>query len=294
MRLFFGIVTAASAALSASAAMRGLGAPRCADSVAADGPARATTPNYCIALTPAPGFDSVSATVELAPVATPFGVAVTRDGRPRYHLIATVAGLPDPSTLGAYRAYVAWAYTLAMDSAVRLGAVRNGANDLGELARDQFRIVVTAESSATVPERSGRIIVRGTSPATRTLAHRDLSTAFTPGALGGAMTASMPHVHDAFAPGSRADVHSLPEASASGTIQLRDHDTLTLTALLVRRTVAGHEIVQYAYNGQVPGPTLRVQQGATIVVRFRNRIDLPSTVHWHGVRTGKAVSVSVS
>src|SRR6185503_5957408 len=36
--------------------------------------------------------------------------------------------------------------------------------------------------------------------------------------------------------------------------------------------------------GQVPGPLIRVHQGASITVRFHNRIDLPSSVHWHGVR----------
>jgi suppressor of ftsI len=40
----------------------------------------------------------------------------------------------------------------------------------------------------------------------------------------------------------------------------------------------------YGFNGQVPGPLIRVPQNATITVRFHNRIDLPSTVHWHGVR----------
>ena len=46
-----------------------------------------------------------------------------------------------------------------------------------------------------------------------------------------------------------------------------------------RRTFA-----MYGFNGQVPGPLIRVPQNATIIVRFHNRIDLPSAVHWHGVR----------
>src|SRR6516162_6474393 len=99
MRVITGIFTTACAAAVASAAMRGGSAPRCAESIDASGPARATAPNYCIALTAAPGFDSVAAIVELAPAASPFGVAVTRDGRPRYHLISTISGLPDPPTL---------------------------------------------------------------------------------------------------------------------------------------------------------------------------------------------------
>ena len=40
----------------------------------------------------------------------------------------------------------------------------------------------------------------------------------------------------------------------------------------------------YGFNGQYPGPLIRATRGATIVVRFENRLDQPSTVHWHGVR----------
>jgi suppressor of ftsI len=54
--------------------------------------------------------------------------------------------------------------------------------------------------------------------------------------------------------------------------------------MLVRRTVRGRTFTMYAFNGQVPGPLIRVRQNATIVVRFHNHIDLPSTVHWHGIR----------
>src|SRR6185295_2363948 len=37
-------------------------------------------------------------------------------------------------------------------------------------------------------------------------------------------------------------------------------------------------------NGQSPGPLIRVPRNATITVRFHNRIELPSSIHWHGVR----------
>jgi FtsP/CotA-like multicopper oxidase with cupredoxin domain len=39
-----------------------------------------------------------------------------------------------------------------------------------------------------------------------------------------------------------------------------------------------------AYNGSVPGPTLKVPQGATITVHVANRGDMEATVHWHGLR----------
>jgi FtsP/CotA-like multicopper oxidase with cupredoxin domain len=38
-----------------------------------------------------------------------------------------------------------------------------------------------------------------------------------------------------------------------------------------------------AYNGTVPGPTLEVREGDSVVVRFRNGLDEPTTIHWHGL-----------
>ena len=38
------------------------------------------------------------------------------------------------------------------------------------------------------------------------------------------------------------------------------------------------------YNGSVPGPTLKVQQGSEIIVHVTNQGDLDTTVHWHGLR----------
>src|SRR4029077_4759914 len=98
----------------------------------------------CMTLFPTPDLASASGTIALLPSRSPFGVAVTVDGRPRYHLVATVAGLPAPASLGDYGAYVAWAYTLSLDSAVKLGTVRNGRVDLGELRFAQFRILISA------------------------------------------------------------------------------------------------------------------------------------------------------
>ena len=39
-----------------------------------------------------------------------------------------------------------------------------------------------------------------------------------------------------------------------------------------------------AYNGSIPGPTLRVAQGSQIEVDVVNEGDLEATVHWHGLR----------
>ena len=87
-----------------------------------------------------------------------------------------------------------------------------------------------------------------------------------------------------FLPGAGIDAAKLPAAKPTVTVRLKTGDTLDLTATLVRRTIRGHPFVAYGFNGMVPGPLIRVARGATIVVRFHNKIDLPSTVHWHGLR----------
>ena len=87
-----------------------------------------------------------------------------------------------------------------------------------------------------------------------------------------------------FLPGAGVDPATVAAVKPTQTIRLKEGDTLDLTAGLVRRTIHGQRFVMYAFNGMVPGPLLRVAQQATITVRFHNRIDLPSTVHWHGLR----------
>lgn len=48
--------------------------------------------------------------------------------------------------------------------------------------------------------------------------------------------------------------------------------------------IDGKPLRVWAYNGQVPGPEVRVRLGETVRVKFTNRLPLPSTIHWHGVR----------
>ena len=272
-----------------------------------------------------PELPSANGIIHLRPLPTPFGVAVHPDGRPRHQLVASIAGLPDPRSLGPYTTYVAWAYTLALDSAIKLGPVSNGNASLGEIALVQFRILVTAEPSAAVTERSRRRVLRGTSPSARLMAHRDLLQPAAPGALPGnaptanppvadrghanhalpnatvgawtmpplpagspgGMMAGMHDLHPSVAPfqaGSGIDPASLPLSRPRELVKLRDGDTLRLESGLVRRSLRGRTLVMYGFNGQHPGPLIDVPKGAKIVVRFRNGIDQPSAVHWHGVR----------
>src|SRR5688572_6932355 len=82
----------------------------------------------------------------------------------------------------------------------------------------------------------------------------------------------------------RLEPASLPVARPRRLVELRDGDTLRLAAVPVRRTIAGRALTVYGFNGQYPGPLIRVPQHATIVVDFTNGLDQPTSVHWHGVR----------
>lgn len=45
----------------------------------------------------------------------------------------------------------------------------------------------------------------------------------------------------------------------------------------------------WTYNGKVPGPEIRVRQGDRVRVTVLNRLDEPTTVHWHGIRLPNAM-----
>ena len=58
----------------------------------------------------------------------------------------------------------------------------------------------------------------------------------------------------------------------------------TLTAKEVPWTLAPGKVVKgWAYNGQIPGPEIRVKEGDRVRVTFKNELPVPSSIHWHGV-----------
>jgi FtsP/CotA-like multicopper oxidase with cupredoxin domain len=45
----------------------------------------------------------------------------------------------------------------------------------------------------------------------------------------------------------------------------------------------------WGYNGEVPGPVLRAKPGEELAVRLVNKLDQPTSLHWHGVRINNAM-----
>ena len=57
-----------------------------------------------------------------------------------------------------------------------------------------------------------------------------------------------------------------------------------LEASVIRWSILPGETVEaYAYNNQVPGPTLRVTEGDRVRINVTNRLPESTTVHWHGM-----------
>ncbi len=261
---------------------------------------------YCIELFPARGVEGVAGRVALDHVTGPFTVAVTADGRHRHRLVAQLSGLPEPDRWGAYRHYVAWAATPVLDTIIRLGEVRNGRTPLAEIALERFMVMISAEASPDPIERTGKLILRGESASNRMRPPDVLE--FTLGSAGAGdhthhssepdslgwtgvpMPPGLPMlpVEMQLRPGERAwlprGTAATPAARPREVRTLQTGDTLILEAGLVRRSLAGREFVMYGFNRQYPGPLLIVRQQARVTVIFRNRLDQPSTVHWHGLR----------
>ena len=79
---------------------------------------------------------------------------------------------------------------------------------------------------------------------------------------------------------------SYPSSAApSGTV--RDFELVAAPATI--SLFDGRSFEVWAYNGQVPGPTLRVRLGDTVRVRFTNKLPQATTIHWHGVRVPNAM-----
>ena len=80
------------------------------------------------------------------------------------------------------------------------------------------------------------------------------------------------------------DPTGLPEATRPALVELADGDVFDLRVGPVTKQIGDATVRMLAYNGSIPGPTLRVRQGTEVVVNAANDGDLETTVHWHGLR----------
>lgn len=62
------------------------------------------------------------------------------------------------------------------------------------------------------------------------------------------------------------------------------HDYELIAAPVDMELVPGHITPAWGYGGQAPGVELRCRQGERLRVRFINKLEQQSTIHWHGIR----------
>jgi hypothetical protein len=94
-------------------------------------------PLYVIDLRPLDESAAGSGAATLQPAATPFGMALTPDGRIIYETSVAVHDLPPASQFGGSQ-YVAWATPPDLTGAVRLGVIGPDGTAKGQITLNKF------------------------------------------------------------------------------------------------------------------------------------------------------------
>ena len=81
-----------------------------------------------------------------------------------------------------------------------------------------------------------------------------------------------------------SDPADLPACRPAGVVELSDGAAFELRIGAVAKRLGDATVRMLAYNGSIPGPTLRVAEGSEVEVNVVNDGDLEATVHWHGLR----------
>ncbi|MEZ4104279.1 MAG: multicopper oxidase family protein, partial [Candidatus Paceibacterota bacterium] len=85
------------------------------------------------------------------------------------------------------------------------------------------------------------------------------------------------------------DLTKLPEYALEAVkptevVNLKDGDAYDMEATIVSQEVGNRTIKRLAYNGQIPGPVIKVQKDAKVTINFTNNIDMETALHSHGLR----------
>lgn len=119
-------------------------------------------------------------------------------------------------------------------------------------------------------------------------------------ALSGCTPADVPMAHNhggmmmqgadvgKYLPSDSINAKTVPNAKPSSILMVKNGDTIDLSPMVVKKMINGKEQVMFGYNGQIPGPLIKVKQGSTFYVNVMNKIPLPTTNHWHGLRLDNA------
>ena len=96
----------------------------------------------------------------------------------------------------------------------------------------------------------------------------------------GALAAGIPASHPAQS-AEQPDSHGAPAMGAGPALEGPADHTLRIATGLVE-LAPDTTVSTKIYNGQFPGPLLRLVEGRRVVVDIRNDTDAPEQLHWHG------------
>ncbi len=85
-------------------------------------------------------------------------------------------------------------------------------------------------------------------------------------------------------PGASTALTKTEPAKVSEIVELKNGDSYDLTASYVEKDINGAKYTMLAYNGSIPGPLIKVPQGAEVTIKFKNGTDMNTLLHSHGVR----------
>jgi len=71
--------------------------------------------------------------------------------------------------------------------------------------------------------------------------------------------------------------------TASGTAQVLNGTEFELTIAETPVNFTGAPRMATTVNGSIPAPTLRWREGDTVTIRVSNRMNRPTSIHWHGI-----------
>jgi FtsP/CotA-like multicopper oxidase with cupredoxin domain len=93
-------------------------------------------------------------------------------------------------------------------------------------------------------------------------------------------------IHGAAAAGLSARLITLPQGAFAQTTPI------TLTAAPGKRQLRANPAMEsdvWTYNGETPGPVIRVKRGQTSVIKLVNNLPQPTSLHIHGLRHANAM-----
>ncbi|MCE9686128.1 copper resistance system multicopper oxidase [Shewanella sp. AS16] len=83
--------------------------------------------------------------------------------------------------------------------------------------------------------------------------------------------------------GRLGTAYGAPQTNAAADANILHGTEFDLVIDSIRVNITGQPRLATAINGAIPAPTLVWREGDTVTIRVKNRLSVPSSLHWHGM-----------